>query len=745
MFGNLNLKTKIFLLVTPLVIVSFLVVAWVVSSRSIEMAKSDAFSLAAEIAEKYKNEIKAELQGARVTSETLAAVFETLKSHDLTDRDMMNGILQNALAQKEYITAFCIAYDPDKLDGKDAFFAGQGPIYDETGRYAPYWNKLGDSISAEHLVDVDSQDWYIVPKATKHEYITDPYPFQVQGHSVVLASLIFPILHDGEFIGIIASDIVLDKLQEMVTRVNTHNEKGYTGIFSNSGIAVAYPDKQYLAKDFTEIIAYDMLIATPSYTGEAIRLAREYVERASLQEPADAERRGRWAKCLANLGRYAETVDSETLDLSLFSPGIAEAMLEAAPERLAYVREVKEAIAEGRMYISSTPDFHTIYMPIQFSDVTNPWSVAVSIPMDEVLAAARDVRNYVLGVSLLSVCAIALLLYQIAGNLAKPILELAKSAKTIGEGHFDVDVPVNEGNDEIAVLSRAFKRMAEKIDELVKKLQNYARELEEKNENLNRLNEQLVAAKNQAERSNKAKSDFLSHMSHEMRTPLNAIIGMTSIGKSASGSEKKDYAFDKIESASAHLLGVVSDILDMSKIEADKLELNPAEFDFEKMLQKVVNVVNFRLEEKRQQFHVGIDERIPDRLHGDDQRLMQVLTNLLSNAVKFTPENGSIRLDTHLVEERDGICTIQFKVSDTGIGISEDQQVRLFHSFQQADSGTARKFGGTGLGLAISKRIVEMMGGISSLSRNSGRAQPSVSRCSSPAERRTEGRRGSPA
>jgi CheY-like chemotaxis protein/anti-sigma regulatory factor (Ser/Thr protein kinase) len=149
----------------------------------------------------------------------------------------------------------------------------------------------------------------------------------------------------------------------------------------------------------------------------------------------------------------------------------------------------------------------------------------------------------------------------------------------------------------------------------------------------------------------------------------------------------------------------------MSKIEANKLELSLVNFSFEKMLQKVVNVINFRMDEKRQKLSVFIDENIPGWLIVDDQRLAQVITNLLSNAVKFTPEYGSIRLGTHFVEEVNDVCTIQIEVIDTGIGIDEEQRARLFSPFQQADNSTSRNFGGTGLGLAISKRIVEMLGG----------------------------------
>ena len=219
------------------------------------------------------------------------------------------------------------------------------------------------------------------------------------------------------------------------------------------------------------------------------------------------------------------------------------------------------------------------------------------------------------------------------------------------------------------------------------------------------------AAREQAERASKAKSEFLANMSHEMRTPMNAIIGMTSIAKNSRDIEKKEYCLNKIENASTHLLGVINDILDMSKIEANKFELSPDEFSFEKMLQKVVNVINFKVDEKHQNFSLRLDQNIPRMLYGDDLRLAQVITNLLSNAVKFTPDCGTIRLEADLEQKNGLVCTLKIAVVDSGIGISPEQQGRLFGSFEQAESGTSRKFGGTGLGLAISKRIVEMMNG----------------------------------
>ncbi len=214
-----------------------------------------------------------------------------------------------------------------------------------------------------------------------------------------------------------------------------------------------------------------------------------------------------------------------------------------------------------------------------------------------------------------------------------------------------------------------------------------------------------------SDEESKSKSTFLARMSHEMRTPMNAIIGMTQIAGNSSDPLRIRYCLGKINDASVHLLGVINDVLDMSKIEAGKLELINADFNLREMMAAVSNVVNYKIDEKSQQFSIHVAEEVPAYINSDKQLLSQVISNLLTNANKFTPIGGKIEVTVDLLQVNQDKYVIQFSVKDSGIGISKEQQLRLFQSFEQADGSISRKYGGTGLGLVISKRIVEMMGG----------------------------------
>jgi len=228
---------------------------------------------------------------------------------------------------------------------------------------------------------------------------------------------------------------------------------------------------------------------------------------------------------------------------------------------------------------------------------------------------------------------------------------------------------------------------------------------------LKKTTEQLKAALLETQDANRVKDEFLSRMSHEMLTPMNAIMGMAQIIRNSGISDESKEYVDEIEAASKNLMGLINDLLDVSGQRDGEFMLEDSVFSFEEMIWGILDDLRRDIIEKRQKFKHEIDPAVPDSLIGDEKHLARVISNLLSNAVKFTPENGEISLCANVIDETDGVIALCVEVADNGIGIPIEQQDAIFDVFEQVDGSLTRKHGGIGVGLSLSEQIIKQMGG----------------------------------
>ncbi|MFO7754236.1 MAG: response regulator, partial [Desulfobacteraceae bacterium] len=258
------------------------------------------------------------------------------------------------------------------------------------------------------------------------------------------------------------------------------------------------------------------------------------------------------------------------------------------------------------------------------------------------------------------------------------------------------------------------------IEQLKKSNERLEQRVKERTDEIEKSRRALVRAKEAAESANRAKSEFLANMSHEIRTPMSSIIGTADLLEETELTEEQRKYLDITKTSATALLDLINDILDLSKIEAGKLELDEQDFDFRSLFDDIAGIMRMKVKEKEIEYNTRIDPDVPTLLTGDPARLRQVMLNLVGNAVKFT-EKGSITANAVLVSQTDDTALIRCSVADTGIGIPKDKQGALFEKFTQVKESVHPEHKGTGLGLAISKQLAEMMGGTIGLSSEPGK------------------------
>jgi signal transduction histidine kinase len=339
------------------------------------------------------------------------------------------------------------------------------------------------------------------------------------------------------------------------------------------------------------------------------------------------------------------------------------------------------------------------------------------------LSASRD--NLIQQGMLIALAEITLsiLLLVSAGYLiTRHIPYLLTATNRIAAGEYDFRVPTSGYRDEICLLANNFNTMSQSIEERIQALRERENELEQSERRYRELaasledtvktrTAELAAAKVTAESASRAKSAFLANMSHELRTPMNGVMGMINLAKRRMIDPKGLEQLDKARGAADRLLAVLNDILDLSKIEAERMVLEDAPLQIAAVVDHIVSVLGHKAEEKGLTLATDIPDTLASLpLKGDALRLGQILLNLVGNAIKFT-DQGRVLLRARAIDKDLDAVRLRFEIVDTGIGIDAATQARLFQSFEQADTSMTRKYGGTGLGLAICKRLAQMMGG----------------------------------
>ena len=292
--------------------------------------------------------------------------------------------------------------------------------------------------------------------------------------------------------------------------------------------------------------------------------------------------------------------------------------------------------------------------------------------------------------------------------------ELLEKTRNLATKNDEAQQLIEKLDSERANLESAFKKSSRHHIQLQKamyriELQNH--ELEQAIDTINKQNAELERKNEEISRSNQMKEVFLANTSHEIRTPLNAIIGFTNLLLKMNPDGQQLKYLNNIKVSGRNLLFIINDILDLSKIESGKMQLEDLNFDFRDMINKCVDAVCVRRGDKEISIAIDIDEAVPAIVVGDPLRINQILTNLLNNSIKFTGNDCVIGLKVSLIELTDSRVNLEFEVSDNGIGIPKERQSEIFESFTQANADTTRKYGGTGLGLSITRQLVEMYGG----------------------------------